>query len=164
MEGIERPKNDWKKKYDWHQARINYLASPIYEVSDFVKQELGLSMSGNTTLKTTGWQREKDAMKAEAVERAKEQLIKEQVKLYKPSIEELNKMHKGVIQLMQLSLQYLNEQCIKIDPKTWKPTLVRMPDTNDTTRLWKMIKAEKLEPESVTNTNLQATSEIELEE
>jgi len=39
-----------------------------------------------------------------------------------------------------------------------------MPDTNDTTRLWKMIKAEKLEPESVTNTNLQATSEIELEE
>jgi len=57
-------------------------------------------------------------MKVEALERAKEQLIKEQVKLYKPSIEELNKMHKGVIQLMQLSLQYLNEQCIQIDPKT----------------------------------------------
>ncbi len=156
--------NEWKKKYDWHQIKLNYLASPTYEISVFLKDELGLELSWHSREKTKGWQRDKDAMKVEALERAKEQLIKEQVKLYKPSIEELNKMHKGVIQLMQLSLQYLNEQCIQIDPKTWKPKLVRMPDTNDTTRLWKMIKAEKLEPESVTNTNLQATSEIELEE
>lgn len=140
------------KKYDWNKIKLEYLASPINEISVFIKQHLGIEIvkSWNAAHKTTGWQREKDAMRLEAMKIAKENLLKEQVKMYEPSIEELNKMHKGTIQLIQLSLQYLNEQCINIDPITGRPVLVRMPDTNDTTRLWKMVKAEKKEPESFT--------------
>lgn len=69
--------------------------------------------------------------------------------MYAPTVEELAEMHKGIIQLAKLQIQWMMTYATLLNKETGKLEIVRGVDMKELHRLWEIVKAEKLEPTAV---------------
>lgn len=134
-------------KYDWSKIKIEFFKSEFEAVAPFFRQnyDIDLVKSGAVQRRVKGWQDEKNEIKKKWVEDAKKIIAKN----YVPTLEELSQMHQITINLVKVALQKEMTDCITVDLKTGKQTASRTPDVALIEKLWRIIKAEKLEPTAV---------------
>lgn len=148
---ITTKKKPGKAPKDWDMMKLEYFKAETMDVSPFVKEKFGIETKGNGGIqrRLKGWREEKEEIKAQAMRIAKEKVVQ----LYVPSVEELAQMHQGAITLFKAQLNKELADCIK-DGK-----VIKMPDGVLIERVWRIVKAEKLEPTAVSKTENSITPE-----
>lgn len=138
------------KRHNWPELKAEFLTSKYLTVAEWAWERLGKKQGSDGRLaeKTKGWAEEKKAftesVKAQVIAEAREKMVE----IYRPSIAELGKMHKSVIDLYKLSLAKIANDCVMVDEKG-KQVIVRMPDQKDLKDIWSVVKTEKGEATSV---------------
>lgn len=134
-------KKNWPKKYDWEALRLEFLVSPIADISEWWRHKRGTTeapQNGNFKKQTKWWLEEKKKLREEISKEALEQIKKEWVEVYKPDMSELSEAHKKIFTLIQATINGMmgeldSEEGFFVNIKTLKA-------------LREMIKIEKWEP------------------
>lgn len=151
------PKIKKVSNYDWIKIKQEFLISEYIEVYTFLREkyELDPNSNGAVARQVRGWSDEKQELKRQWLEDAKKQIAN----LYIPTAEELAKMHQGVIILVKAILEKEKAECLQFDPITGQQIVIRMPNIATIERVWRIIKAEKLEPVAVSKNENALTKE-----
>lgn len=104
---------------------------------------------------TKAWREEKVRMQLEAINEAKDK-IKE---IYAPTAEELGELHKGIMTLLKVSIQKELNDCVQFNKATQKQEIVKNPNIPVITKIWEIVKSEKLEPTLVKKISQSLTDE-----
>lgn len=135
-------------RYDWNELKLKFFVSRQESVRGFLEDEMGMKENGNSRKMTLGWSEERENFRWQVFEQAKEKLSEDLIDgIYKPSIEELGNMHKEIIDILKLSISYIKDSCIWV--VDWEKKVVKMPDTQELSRIWKMIRFEKEQSKQV---------------
>lgn len=134
-------KKNWPKKYDWEALRLEFLVSPIADISEWWRHKRGTieaPQNGNFKKQTKWWLEDKKKLREEISKEALEQIKKEWVEVYKPDMSELSEAHKKIFTLIQATINGMmgeldSEEGFFVNIKTLKA-------------LREMIKIEKWEP------------------
>ena len=134
-------KKNWPKKYDWEALRLEFLVSPIADISERRRHKRGTTeapQNGNFKKQTKWWLEEKKKLREEITKEALEQIKKEWVEVYKRDIKELSEAHQKIFSLIQATINGMmgeldSEEGFFVNMKTLKA-------------LREMIKIEKWEP------------------
>lgn len=134
-------KKNWPKKYDWEALRLEFLVSPIADISEWWRHKRGTTeapQNGNFKKQTKWWLEDKKKLREEISKEALEQIKKEWVEVYKPDIKELSEAHQKIFSLIQATINGMmselgSDKGFFVDMKTLKA-------------LREMIKIEKWEP------------------
>jgi len=148
-------------KHNWTEIRAAYMKSDAIDVAPFVMQNYWIDVSGwNSHANTKWWRDEKLSMLDRAKAKAMEETEKKMVEAYKPTMEELWEMHKGINLLFKASIK----KAIKdsIDPKTWE--ILVSPNIFELEKLWKIVKTEKGEPTSNIKQDTKITGVLEVKD
>lgn len=137
----KQTKKVWPKKYDWNALKLEYLTSPIINLSERWRHQRGTTeapQNGNFKKQTKWWLEEKKKLREEISKEALEQIKKEWVEVYKPDMSELSEAHKKIFTLIQATINGMmgeldSEEGFFVNIKTLKA-------------LREMIKIEKWEP------------------
>lgn len=135
------PKRNWAKKYDWAALKLEFLVSPIADISERWRHKRGTAeapQNGNFKKQTKWWLEDKKKLREEISKEALEQIKKEWVEVYKPDMSELSEAHKKIFTLIQATINGMmgeldSEEGFFVNIKTLKA-------------LREMIKIEKGEP------------------
>ena len=74
------PKKVWPKKYDWEALRLEFLVSPIADISERWRHKRGTAevpQNGNFKKQTKWWLEDKKKLREEISKEALEQIKKE---------------------------------------------------------------------------------------
>ena len=134
-------KKNWPKKYDWEALRLEFLVSPIADISERRRHKRGTTeapQNGNFKKQTKWWLEDKKKLREEISKEALEQIKKEWIAVYKPDMSELSEAHKKIFTLIQATINGMmselgSDKGFFVDMKTLKA-------------LREMIKIEKWEP------------------
>lgn len=131
-------------RYDWNALKLKFFASRHESIRGFLEEEIGMKENWNTRDKTLGWSEEREAFRKSIYEQAKEKLSEElSEEIYKPSIIELGEMQKEIIDILKLSLSHIRSSCIQV--VDGKEVITKTPDTQELTRIWKIVRVEQTE-------------------
>ncbi len=150
-------KKNWPKKYDWEALRLEFLVSPITDISERWRHKRGTTeapQNGNFKKQTKWWLEDKKKLREEISKEALEQIKKEWVEVYKPDMSELSEAHKKIFTLIQATINGMmseldSEEGFFVNIKTLKA-------------LREMIKIEKWEPTKYVQQD--ATAQISFDE
>ncbi len=134
-------KKNGPKKYDWEALRLEFLVSPMMNISEWRRRKRGgIEVPKNWNFqKQTKWRvEEKKKLREEISKEALEQIKKEWVEVYKPDMRELSEAHKKIFTLIQATINGMmseldSDEGFFVNIKTLKS-------------LREMIKIEKWEP------------------
>lgn len=134
-------KKNWPQKYDWDALRLEFLISPIADISEWWRHKRGTTeapQNGNFKKQTKWWIEDKKKLREEISKEAVEQIKREGVKIYKPNMRELSDAHQKIFTLIQATINGMmsdldSEEGFFVNIKTLKS-------------LREMIKIEKGEP------------------
>jgi hypothetical protein len=130
-------------RYDWNTLKLKFFASRHESIRGFLEEEMGMKENGNTRKMTLGWSEERESFRRDIYEQAKEKLSEELSEgIYKPSIVELGEMHKEIIDILKLSLSHIRASSISV--VDGKEVVTKAPDTQELSRIWKIIRVEKI--------------------
>ena len=131
-------------RYDWNALKLKFFASRHESIRGFLEEEMGMKESWNTRKRTLGWSEERETFRQDIYEQAKEKLAEDLSEaIYKPSIVELWEMHKEIIDMLKLSLSHIRTSSIAV--VDGKEIIKKLPDTQELSRIWKIIRIEKTE-------------------
>ena len=150
-----------RAKHNWTEIRAAYMKSDAIDVAPFTRENYGIDTTGwNGANQVKWWREEKLAMLERAKAKALEETEAKMVEIYKPSMEELSEMHKGINLLFKASIK----KAIKdsIDSKTWEELV--NPNIYELEKLWKIIKTEKWEPTSNIKQETKVTWTLEVKD
>lgn len=135
-------KKNWPKKYDWEALRLEFLVSPIADISEWWRHKRGTieaPQNGNFKKQTKWWLENKKQLREEVTKQAMEELKKEMVEAYKPSAKELSEVHQAIFTLIKAKIRLMQWGDIP-----WAK--ITNVDVRDLKALWEMVKIEKWEP------------------
>lgn len=124
-------------RYDRNKLKQQFFSSKFQTVQEWRKDKQGTKKgqrNGNFHRKTKGRAEEKKKLKSKALEEAKQEIKEELKAFYKPSTQELAKMHQQVIQLISSKLEKM---------------LIEGGSMQDLAKIWEILKIEKGEPTKV---------------
>ena len=153
----QKSKKSWLKKYDWAALKLEFLVSPIADISERWRHKRGTAeapQNGNFKKQTKWWLEDKKKLREEISKEALEQIKKEWVEVYKPYMRELSEAHKKIFTLIQATINGMmgeldSEEGFFVNIKTLKA-------------LREMIKIEKWEPTKYVQQD--ATAQISFDE
>lgn len=153
----QKSKKNWAKKYDWAALKLEFLVSPIADISERWRHKRGTAeapQNGNFKKQTKWWLEDKKKLREEISKEALEQIKKEWVEVYKPDMSELSEAHKKIFTLIQATINGMmgeldSEEGFFVNIKTLKA-------------LREMIKIEKWEPTKYVQQD--ATAQISFDE
>ena len=153
----QKSKKNWAKKYDWAALKLEFLVSPIADISERWRHKRGtveVPQNGNFKKQTKWWLEDKKKLREEISKEALEQIKKEWVEVYKPDMSELSEAHKKIFTLIQATINGMmgeldSEEGFFVNIKTLKA-------------LREMIKIEKWEPTKYVQQD--ATAQISFDE
>lgn len=135
-------------RYDWNALKLKFFASRHESIRGFLEEEMRMKENGNTRKMTLGWSEEREGFRRNIYEQAKEKLSQELSEdVYIPSSVELGKMQKDIIDILKLSLSHIRSSSISI--VDWKEVMTTLPDTQELSRIWKIIRIEKTDTSKV---------------
>lgn len=138
----KKTKKVWPQKYDWKALKLEYLISPIADISERWRNKRGTNeapKNGNFKKQTKGWTEDKKKLREEVAKEAMEELKKEMIEAYKPSMEELSEAHQALFTLIRAKIRLMQWGDIP-----WAK--ITDVDVRDLKALWEMVKIEKWEP------------------
>ena len=153
----QKSKKNWVKKYDWAALKLEFLVSPIVDISERWRHKRGTAeapQNGNFKKQTKWWLEDKKKLREEISKEALEQIKKEWVEVSKPDMSELSEAHKKIFTLIQATINGMmgeldSEEGFFVNIKTLKA-------------LREMIKIEKWEPTKYVQQD--ATAQISFDE
>ena len=129
-------------RYDWNALKLKFFASRQESIRGFLEEEMGMKENGNTRKQTLGWSEEREDFRLAIYEQAKDKLSENLSEtVYKPSIVELGEMHKEIIDMLRVSLSHIRSSCIQL--VDGKEVITQIPDSQELSRIWKIIRIEK---------------------
>lgn len=149
----KKTKKVWPKKYDWEALRLEFLVSPIADISERWRNKRGTEKApwnGNFKKKTKGRAEDKKKLREEVAKEAMEELKKEMVEAYKPSAKELSEVHQAIFTLIKAKIRLMQWGDIP-----WAK--ITNVDVRDLKALWEMVKIEKGEPTKYVQQDTKAT-------
>ena len=149
----KKTKKAWSQKYDWNALKLEYLISPITDISEWRRNKRGTKKApwnGNFKKQTKGRAEDKKKLREEVAKEAMEELKKEMIEAYKPSMEELSEAHQALFTLIRAKIRLMQWWDIP-----WAK--ITNVDVRDLKALWEMVKIEKGEPTKYVQQDTKAT-------
>lgn len=137
-----------KQKYNWDKLKLDYFSSPTMEVKDFFQYQYS-TYTGHIKQKTIWWSKEKQDFIVECRKLAEKDMKGELKELYKPTLQELSKMHEAIMHIIKSKLFSLAQKVSKDE----NGNIILPKDLNlkELKIIWEIIKAEKWEPIKISN-------------
>lgn len=149
----KQTKKVWPKKYDWNTLKLEYLTSPIINLSERWRHQRGTTeapKNWNFKKQTKGREEEKKRFREQIAMEAIEELKKEMVAIYKPDAKELSEAHQALFTLIRAKIRFMQWGDIP-----WAK--ITNVDVRDLKALWEMVKIEKWEPTKYVQQDTKAT-------
>lgn len=140
-----------RQKYNWDKIKLDFFSSEIMEVKAFAEWKFG-KYTGTMKTRMLGWSKEKQEFINKAKEQAKSELQEKMKELYKPSEEELAKMHEAVMWVFKAKVFSNAQKITKLDD--W--TIIIPPDIDikENKMIWEVLKTEQGMPTRVNENQL----------